>query len=138
MKKITTITPCHNSTKYLRKCWESLKNQTIGIENMEVIFVDDASDDDGATWEMLLSFEKEAPESVMIVHLEENLRQGGARNVGLSYASGEYVQFLDSDDSLRLEALEELYGIAKEKQTDVLQYDFVQPNGKSDNTIMPM
>ena len=133
MKKVTTITPCHNSTKYLRKCWESLKNQTIGMENMEVIFVDDASDDDGATWEMLLSFEKEAPESVMVIQLDENMRQGGARNVGLSYATGEYIQFLDSDDSLRLEALDELYQMAKEKQTDILQYDFFQPNGKSEN-----
>ncbi|MCR5546729.1 MAG: glycosyltransferase [Lachnospiraceae bacterium] len=130
MKKVTTITPCHNSTKYLLRAWESLKNQTIGLGEMEVIFVDDCSDDDGATWEMLLGFEKEAPESVMVIHLEENLRQGGARNVALTYATGEYVQFLDSDDYLVNNALQELYEIAKEKNTDILQYDYVHPEGK--------
>ena len=129
MKKVTTITPCHNSTGYLKRCWESLKNQTIGLDQIEIIFVDDASDDDGATWDLLLTFEKEAPDSVLLIRLDENLRQGGARNVGLSYAGGEYIQFLDSDDYLEENALEELYRIAKEKDCDILQHAGFYPEG---------
>ena len=49
-KKISIIIPCHNSSETLDNAWNSLKNQTLGIENIECIFVDDASDDDGKTW----------------------------------------------------------------------------------------
>ena len=48
MKKISVITPCYNSYDYLDECFDSLVNQTIGIENMEIIFVNDASTDNTA------------------------------------------------------------------------------------------
>ncbi len=131
MKKVTTITPCHNGEKYIQKCWESLKNQTIGIENMECIFVDDYSED--GTWEMLLAMEKEYPENVLIIRLPDNRRQGGARNEALKYVSGEYFQFLDQDDWLELQALEVLYKLAKENETDLIQFDYYHPNGKGLN-----
>ena len=131
MKKVTTITPCYNATKFLQKCWHSLKNQTIGIENMECIFVDDCSTDE--TWDMLLEIEKECPDSVIVIQLPENRRQGGARNEALKYVGGEYIQFLDADDWLELNALEELYNLAKEKNTDIIQFDYVYPNGKDVN-----
>ncbi len=128
MKKVSTITPCYNGTKYLRNCWESLKNQTIGIENMECIFVDDCSTD--GTWEILREIEGEYPENVIVIQLPVNRRQGGARNEALQYASGEYLQFLDQDDWLEETALEELYTLAKEKDTDIIQFDYVHPTGK--------
>ncbi len=130
MKKVSTITPCFNGEKYLKQCWESLKNQTIGMENMECIFVDDCSTD--GTWDMLLSMEREYPENVIVVQLPENRRQGGARNEALSFATGEYLQFLDQDDWLEPNALEELYSMAKEKDTDLIQFDYVHPNGKDE------
>ena len=89
---------------------------------MEIIFVDDASTDDGKTWRALETIEKEAPESVAIIHLEENSHQGGARNVGLQYVAGEYVLFLDADDTLKAETCFELYNIAKEKAADIVQF----------------
>lgn len=133
MKKVTTITPCYNSAIFLWDCWNSLKNQTIGLENMECIFIDDASNDNNATWEILLELEKEAPKSVKVIRLEENMRQGGARNVALTYATGEYIQFVDSDDWLEENALSELYQYAQEYDADFIQYDFTHPNGKRDD-----
>ena len=79
-KKISIVIACHNSADTLSDTWDSLKKQTIGLNSLECIFVDDASDDDGATWQKLIEIESEAPASVLIVHLEENMRQGGARN----------------------------------------------------------
>ena len=98
MKKVSVIIPCCNATKWLPKCFLSLVQQTIGIEQIELIFVDDASTDDGATWEMLHEFECAYPESILILKLQENMRQGGARNIALQYATGEYIAFVDADD----------------------------------------
>ena len=98
MKKVSVIIPCFNATKYLPKCFMSLVQQTIGIDQIELIFVDDASTDEDATWNMLQEFERAYPESIMILKLEENMRQGGARNVALQYATGEYIAFVDADD----------------------------------------
>lgn len=123
MKKVSIIIPCHNCHEWVRQSWESLKNQTIGIENIECIFVDDASDDDGKTLEVLNQIEQEDPENVMIIPLSENLRQGGARNVGIEYATGEYMLFLDSDDLYRPETCQELYDLAKEHDADIVQFD---------------
>ena len=83
MKKVSVIIPCFNATKYLPKCFMSLVQQTIGIDQIELIFVDDASTDEDATWNMLQEFERAYPESIKILKLEENMRQGGARNVAL-------------------------------------------------------
>ena len=54
-KKITIIIPCYNSEKYIQECFESVKNQTIGIQCLQVIFVNDASTDH--TLEYLQSFQ---------------------------------------------------------------------------------
>jgi glycosyltransferase involved in cell wall biosynthesis len=124
MKKITVIIPCHNAAKWLPKCFLSLVQQTIGIEDLELIFVDDASDDAGATWGMLQEFETAYPKSIMIIHLEENLRQGGARNVALTYASGEYVAFVDADDFVADVFLEKVYQRAIERDADIVQFEY--------------
>ena len=96
MKKISVIIPCYNAQAYIPRCLHSIFSQTIGMETLEIILVNDASTDH--TLDILLQFENKFPDSVIVVNLEQNIRQGGARNVGLSYASGEYVAFLDADD----------------------------------------
>ncbi|WP_075721659.1 glycosyltransferase family 2 protein [Roseburia sp. 499] len=121
MKKVTVITPCHNSKKYLGECLESLENQTIGVENLEFILVNDASTDN--TWDMILEFEKKYPESVIAINLPENRRQGGARNEALKYATGEYIAFLDSDDKALPETYEKVYQRAIETDADIVQFN---------------
>lgn len=123
MKKISVIIPCYNAVKWLPKCFLSLTEQTMGIEDLELIFVDDASDDQGKTWEMLLLFEKAYPDSVIVIHLDENKKQGGARNEGLSYASGEYLSFVDADDWVKPELYETVYQKAKEYDADLVQFN---------------
>lgn len=123
MKKISVIIPCYNVSKWLPRCFLSLVKQTIGIENMELIFVNDASTDDGKTWSLLCEMEAALPEHIMIIDLPENRRQGGARNEGLRYASGEYISFVDSDDEVELDMYEKLYNRAKEYDVDILQFN---------------
>lgn len=122
MKKVSVVVPCYNASQYLDKCVGQLLKQTIGLENIEIILVNDASTDDGATWEKITLFEQQYPETVVAICLEENLRQGGARNVGVSYANGEYLIFCDADDWLLEEALEHCYDAAKKHDADVVEF----------------
>lgn len=122
MKKVSVVVPCYNAAVYLDKCVQQLLKQTIGIENMEVILVNDASTDNNSTLNIMLKYEQQHPEHIMVISLEENMRQGGARNVGVSYASGEYLIFCDADDWLVGEALEHLYNTAKEQDADVVEF----------------
>jgi glycosyltransferase involved in cell wall biosynthesis len=124
MKKVSVIIPCYNAVKWLPKCFMSLVGQSIGIDNLELIFVNDASTDDGQTWNMLNEIEKAYPESIIIIDLPHNRRQGGARNEGLKYASGEYIAFVDADDWVEAELFEKTYSRAKEKDADIVQFNY--------------
>ncbi|MBO5623331.1 MAG: glycosyltransferase family 2 protein [Butyrivibrio sp.] len=123
MKKVSIIISCFNASEWLWDAFNSLKNQTMGIDDLECIFIDDASTDDGKTWGVLTEIEKEAPESVMLIHLDENMRQGGARNIGMQYMTGKYMLFLDADDMYRPETCQELYDLAEKYDADMIQFD---------------
>lgn len=121
--KISIIVPCYNAAKYIEECFDSICRQTIGMKELQVILVNDASSDD--TLQFLEKFQREYPESVVVVDLKENHKQGGARNAGLKYAEGEYITFLDADDWLAPEMCEKTYHTAKENDIDILQFPFV-------------
>lgn len=121
--KVSVIVPCHNSSEYVETCIKHLVSQTIGLDNMEIILVDDASDDGGKTVDILMKYEAMYPDSIMVIKLTENVRQGGARNVAIGYTSGEYIAFCDSDDWLRDNALEFLYNIASGNDADEVEFD---------------
>lgn len=121
MKKISVVVPCYNSKKYLAECLESLEQQTIGMDFLQIILVNDASTD--STWEEILGFEQKYPDSVIAINLSKNRRQGGARNEGLKYATGEYIAFLDSDDKVLPKAYNEVYNRAVETKADIVQFE---------------
>ena len=73
MKKVSVIIPCFNAVKWLPKCFVSLVGQSIGIDNLELIFVNDASKDDGQTRNMLNEIEKAYPD-LSLIHLSEPTR----------------------------------------------------------------
>lgn len=111
-KKISVIIPCYNSSKYLDRCVHSLLNQTIGLNNIELIFVNDASTDD--TWEKLQKYERLYSDTIMLINLPQNSRQGTARNIGMHYSTGDYLGFCDSDDYVEPIMYETLYNRIKE------------------------
>lgn len=96
MAEISIIIPCYNVEAYIDRCLESVTAQTIGLDKLEIIVINDASTDH--TLDKLYRWERRFPDNIMVITYEENLRQGGARNIGLQYASGKYIGFVDADD----------------------------------------
>ena len=109
---ISIIIPCFNTAEYLPQCMESLEKQTIGFDKLQFIFVDDASTDDNKTWNCIVQFEHIHPNEVIAVHLDENRAQGGAKNIGISYAEAEYIGFVDSDDWIEPDMYQKLYELS--------------------------
>ena len=115
---VSVIIPCYNVEAYIDRCLASIAVQTIGMENLELICVDDASTDD--TWNRLLLWEQLYPEQVILIRQEVNRRQGAARNLGLQYASADWISFVDADDWLESDYFERLYGPTIQFDCDVV------------------
>lgn len=118
-KLISVIVPCYNVYDLVDKCIESLVNQTIGLDKLQLILVDDASTD--STFEKLCSYERKYPENIIVIHCDQNGKQGTARNIGLAYATGDYIGFVDSDDWVELDMYEKLYSAACEGDYEIVQ-----------------
>lgn len=118
MAKISIIIPCYNVAEYIDRCLNSIISQTIGLEALEIICIDDASTDN--TWQKLQQWEHSYPEQILLVHCDNNARQGTARNIGLSYASSLWISFIDSDDWIEPDYFEKMYSIAAKTECDVV------------------
>lgn len=118
MKKISVIIPCYNVERWIDRCMTSIIRQTIGMEPLEVICIDDASTDN--TWKKLQKYERRFPENVVLICQKENQKQGTARNIGLRYASADWVAFVDADDWLEPDYFEILYEAVREYGCDVV------------------
>ena len=105
--KISVIIPVFNVKNYLDDAFNSLLNQTFCFENLEIIFVDDASDD---TSPQIIQDYSKKYENVISLHLDKNSEYAGKpRNVGMEYATSDYLMFLDPDDVYLENACEILY-----------------------------
>ena len=118
-KKISIILPCYNVEKYLDRCFNSLKNQTLGFESMELIFVNDASTD--GTLNKLTSLEQQYPDNIIVINFTENRRQGTARNVALEYASAPYIGYVDSDDWVDVTMFEKMVSAIEKYDCDFVE-----------------
>ena len=119
--KISIIMAMYNVEKYLEDCLESLLAQT--FQDYEIIIVDDCSTDNScAVAESYMKiFNKKAQEKLRLIRSEKNSGSGGMpRNIGISFARGKYIYFVDSDDALTETALEELYNLAENFQAEVV------------------
>lgn len=118
MAKISVIIPCYNVSAYIDRCLTSITTQTIGMHLLEIICIDDASCDN--TWEKLQQWEQRYPEHIILIHNDSNCRQGTSRNIGLNYASGDWISFIDSDDWIEPDYFEKLYTIADRTSSDIV------------------
>ena len=110
---LSVIVPCYNVEAYVERCIQSILHQTIGLDKMEILLVNDASTDH--TLDILKNYEKQYPQNIHVIDLEQNAGPSHARNVGIKHASTEYIAFVDSDDWIQPEMYEDLYvnGIAQ-------------------------
>lgn len=92
MKLVSIIVPVYNRVDAIELCYDSLIRQT--YKNIEIIFVDDGSTDD--TLSVLNSFKDER---VLVIH-QDNAGPSEARRVGFNHSKGEYILFIDSDDTI--------------------------------------
>lgn len=96
--EFSIIVSIYNTEVYLEDCIKSVINQDLDFKsNVQLILVDDGSSDDSK--EIALKYEELYPENITVLS-KENGGPGSARNLGLKYATGKYVNFLDSDDQL--------------------------------------
>ena len=133
MKKISVIIPCYNAENYIEQCVNSLTHQTIGVDDLEIILVNDASTD--GTFDKLCSLEQQYPDSIMVINCEQNGKQGTARNIGLGYASAEYVCFIDADDWTETTAFAKMYRLAKKYDCDAVAADYIRENSRTSTPI---
>ena len=120
--RITIITPTHNSFHLMDKYFESLERQT--CKNFEVIIIDDSSTDD--TYEKILKIKNEYNFSLRVLRNDRNYGAGIARNKGAEVASGEYLVFVDSDDYIADNLIEELC----KKDEDMIFFDYYRTLGE--------
>lgn len=114
---ISVIIPLYNAKDYIGKCLDSLLAQT--FQDFEVIIINDCSTDKSA--EIVESYREIFDGKIKFAWFEKNSGNSGTpRNVGLNFASGEYVFFLDAEDYLKENALNVLYSAAKEHEADVV------------------
>lgn len=120
--KLSIIVPVYNMAAdgKLEFCLNSLINQT--ITDYEILAVDDCSTDNSL--EILRSYEKKHPEKFKVIASPVNKKQGGAKNLGLAKASGEWIGFIDSDDWVTENFYEKLVTRGEETGADMVGCDY--------------
>lgn len=121
---ITVIVPVYKAELYIHDCIKSILSQS--YENLEVIIVDDGSPDSCPS---ICDFYAEKDSRVCVIH-KENEGSYQARKTGLKNASGEYVTFVDSDDWVDINYIEELYRVIEKNNADIASCDFFYVHGK--------
>src|SRR6266545_824680 len=120
MPRFSVVVPCHRVRAWLRPCLDSVLSQSYG--DLELIAVDDASPDDSGA---ILDEYAAADPRVRVLHLAENVGRGLARNAGLRLCEGDYVLFLDADDTMLPGSLDAIARrISETREPDVVMFDY--------------
>lgn len=118
--KFSVLIPVYNTEKYLEECLQSVLDQT--YQDFEIILVDDGSTDNSGV--ICDKFQCDFPETIKVIH-KENQGLISARRVGIANATGDYCIFVDSDDYIEKELLNELSRVlSQDEAIDVLIYSF--------------
>ena len=124
MPKISVIVPVYNTEKYLKKCLDSIVNQT--YQELEVIIVNDGSTDNSQ--EIIDEYVKKFPDKIKGFK-KKNGGLSSARNYGISKAGGDYIAFVDSDDYIDTNLFNQLKSEV-DKQVDLIKFKLIKVNSK--------
>lgn len=112
---ISIILPIYNAQDYIRRCVESIQDQT--YKNWELVIIDNGSTDD--SYVICREYARE-DSRIEVVHQYQNKGVSVARNLGLERASGEFITFIDADDWVQKNYLQELLSTQKEHEADMV------------------
>ncbi|MBO5321624.1 MAG: glycosyltransferase family 2 protein [Clostridia bacterium] len=118
MPKVSIIVPIYKVESYLKRCVDSLRNQT--LKDIEIILVDDGSPDNCP--QMCDEFAKQ-DHRIKVVH-KQNGGLSSARNAGIDISTGEYLGYIDSDDYAEPYMFEKLYNCAVANKVDFVMADY--------------
>ena len=125
MVKVSVVIPFYNVEDYLQECLDSIINQT--LDDIEIICVNDGSTDNS-----LKIVERFAHSDDRIkIFSQENKGASASRNHGIKKAQGDYIYFMDSDDILELNALEELFDFSASNNLDILIFKIIAFNDET-------
>lgn len=118
MTKVSIIVPVYNTEKYLKKCIDSMINQT--EKDIEIIVINDGSKDNAD--DIIKSFVDKRIKYIK----KDNEGIGKTRNIGIKAAEGEYLMFIDSDDYIENDCIEKMYKKSMEDNLDILVSNFYE------------
>lgn len=128
-KKVSIIIPTYNiikkeaDNKFWDKTLNSLKKQTLKFESLEIIIVDDNSNN--LTKDFLRKLNK-SYENISVIFLEENSGSPSKpRNIGIKYATTDYIMFLDQDDAFTEKACEVMYNLINQSKADIISTNYI-------------
>ena len=124
---VSIVIPVFNVEKYIGKCLDSLISQT--LHNIEIICVNDCSTD--KSLDILRDYEAK-DNRIVVIDLPRNIKQGGARNVGIKKARAPFLGFVDSDDWVSLDMYENLYTLAVTHDAEMVCGDYFQYYSEQD------
>ncbi len=130
MIKVSVIVPVYNTEKYLKKCLDSLVNQT--LDDIEIIVINDCSPDNAK--KILSEYEKKY-KNIKVIHNKTNKGIGYNRNLGIEKASGKYIAFVDSDDYVDITMYEKMYNKAEKENLDLVLCNFYKNLEKQDGSL---
>lgn len=119
---VSVIVPVYNVERYIDKCLDSLFSQT--YRNIQYVFVNDCTPDDSVNhiYNKLKQYSNRKQQT-KVVHHEVNRGLTTARKTGLSFAKGEYIWHIDSDDYIPINAVECLVNKALSENADMVVFD---------------
>lgn len=131
MIKISVIVPVYNNQFFIKKCIDSILNQT--LNEIEIILINDGSSD--GTHEICEDIAQKNEKINYINKKNEGVSR--TRNLGISLAKGEYIAFVDSDDYIDSKTFEKMYDKIKNKDLVIIGFNYVDENNNIKNVKLP-
>jgi len=115
--KVSIIIPVYNAEKYIKKCLDSILKQT--YKNIEIIVINDGSTD--KSYDVLKKYE----DKIILIN-QKNHGVSYSRNVGIEKATGDYIMFVDGDDWIDIDMIENMINEIKEENVDIVHSGYVR------------
>lgn len=123
-KLLSIVIPIYNSKEYIENLLQKFMKQD--LEKVEIILIDDGSKDNSL--KICKEYEKKS-DSIVVIH-QVNQGASAARNKGIELAGGKYIAFVDSDDSISSDYIQNVCDICEKEQADLIQFDAYIKNGE--------